>query len=379
MHAALSSFEGANMAATGPRTRSRRASHPHPERPHPGAATPTRGRARRGCRATTPRADCCGADSRPRATSPSPIVVAPAGAGKTLGVAGWLATSSRDVDTIWYDATRMTTVEHLRQVLDRAATVDGLPLLVVVDDAHLLSGGLRPPGQRAPGLRPGRPAPGPADPLGPVDLASRPRAPRPPHDPAWRRPAAHPGGEHRRWPPSTPAPPAPEILEAVVDRSERLVRCPGPGRSSQCHHARRARTRPSSSRRRARPSRTSWRERSSWACVPRSGTSCSAWPASRTSPSELARHLTRDPQAGEALDSLETTGLLVNRVSADLRAADAEERYRIHPAAARGGAPPHGRRWRRRPAGPRDHPSRHPARSGPRPDLRRPTPLPRPG
>lgn len=71
-------------------------------------------------------------------TSAITLVVAPVGAGKTLGVAGWPRVSQPD--TRWMLGGPDCTVELLAQVLDdqvgRAA--DGGPGLVVVDDAHLL-------------------------------------------------------------------------------------------------------------------------------------------------------------------------------------------------------------------------------------------------
>ena len=260
---------------------------------------------------------------------PVTIVVAPAGAGKTLGVAGWLATSGRDVDTIWYDATRMTTVELLRQVLDRAATVEGLPLLVVVDDAHLLSAAcVRLVDERLS-----------SDPYGlrlvlltRWDLSISRLVPellghltilrgdvlRLTREESISLATQHAGTTR------------PEILEAVVDRSE--------GWCAALVLA-------------ARASATLPAGQDAEQFVKASGQTiadlvagevfvglrgqerhlllCVAGEPDLTT--ELARHLTRDPQAGEALDSLETTGLLVNRVSADLHAADTEERYRIHP------------------------------------------------
>ncbi|PKH40931.1 hypothetical protein CXG46_10735 [Nocardioides alpinus] len=70
---------------------------------------------------------------------PVTVVVAPAGAGKTLGVAGWLAASSPTITPRWFSATRNTPVELLEEVLDQASERAGpVPQLVVVDDAHLL-------------------------------------------------------------------------------------------------------------------------------------------------------------------------------------------------------------------------------------------------
>lgn len=72
------------------------------------------------------------------------LVVAPAGAGKTLGVAGWLrhTTSPRARDVVWVDADGTWTPERLAGVLDGPAPLDPRtgPRLVVVDDAHLLPG-----------------------------------------------------------------------------------------------------------------------------------------------------------------------------------------------------------------------------------------------
>lgn len=70
------------------------------------------------------------------------LVVAPAGAGKTLGVSGWLRhTASQSVgDAVWIRADETWTPEDLRAVLDlRVAGTP--PPLVVVDDAHLLPAG----------------------------------------------------------------------------------------------------------------------------------------------------------------------------------------------------------------------------------------------
>jgi ATP/maltotriose-dependent transcriptional regulator MalT len=67
------------------------------------------------------------------------LVVAPAGAGKTLGVAGWLrhTTSRRAEDAVWIQADETWTPEGLGSVLDLREP-GAPPPLVVVDDAHLL-------------------------------------------------------------------------------------------------------------------------------------------------------------------------------------------------------------------------------------------------
>jgi DNA-binding CsgD family transcriptional regulator len=67
------------------------------------------------------------------------VVVAPAGAGKTLGVAGWLQHSSRGQQARWVQADSGLGVPQLTALLDRAAAEPGrTPGLLVVDDAHRL-------------------------------------------------------------------------------------------------------------------------------------------------------------------------------------------------------------------------------------------------
>lgn len=67
------------------------------------------------------------------------LLVGPAGAGKTLAVAGWLrqSASSRTEDAVWVQADETLTPEGLRSVLDLREP-GASPPLVVVDDAHLL-------------------------------------------------------------------------------------------------------------------------------------------------------------------------------------------------------------------------------------------------
>ena len=67
------------------------------------------------------------------------LLVAPHGAGKTLGVAGWLrhTTSRRAEDAVWVQADETWTPESLGSVLDLRERGTPPPL-VVVDDAHLL-------------------------------------------------------------------------------------------------------------------------------------------------------------------------------------------------------------------------------------------------
>jgi LuxR family transcriptional regulator, maltose regulon positive regulatory protein len=74
--------------------------------------------------------------------NPLTLLVAPVGAGKTLGVSGWLRRTGRSAeDTIWIHADSTWTPRRMAPLLDSAAH-DGPgstgPGLVVVDDAHKL-------------------------------------------------------------------------------------------------------------------------------------------------------------------------------------------------------------------------------------------------
>ncbi|MEU6135147.1 LuxR C-terminal-related transcriptional regulator [Nocardioides sp. NPDC047086] len=67
------------------------------------------------------------------------LLIAPAGAGKTLGVAGWLRQQSGDEPPRaqrWVDADASMTPDQLAEMLDEAA--EGTPPRIVIDDAHLL-------------------------------------------------------------------------------------------------------------------------------------------------------------------------------------------------------------------------------------------------
>src|SRR5262245_25920784 len=72
------------------------------------------------------------------------LVVAPAGAGKTLGAAGWLQHSEvmRSQDSLWIHADKDWTPERLSEALDppssRNRNADAGQRLVVIDDAHAL-------------------------------------------------------------------------------------------------------------------------------------------------------------------------------------------------------------------------------------------------
>ncbi|HET7196996.1 MAG TPA: LuxR C-terminal-related transcriptional regulator [Nocardioides sp.] len=74
--------------------------------------------------------------------NPLTVLVAPAGAGKTLGVSGWLRRSGRSSEVIWLHAERRWTPARLGKLLESAAGQDEdatpSPRLVVIDDAHEL-------------------------------------------------------------------------------------------------------------------------------------------------------------------------------------------------------------------------------------------------
>ncbi|MDQ4112815.1 MAG: LuxR C-terminal-related transcriptional regulator [Actinomycetota bacterium] len=67
------------------------------------------------------------------------LLIAPAGAGKTLGVAGWLRQQTGDGPPRaqrWVDADGSMSPDQLSSMLDEAA--EGTPPRIVIDDAHLL-------------------------------------------------------------------------------------------------------------------------------------------------------------------------------------------------------------------------------------------------
>ena len=75
--------------------------------------------------------------------NPLTLLVAPVGAGKTLGVSGWLRRTGRSMHgTTWVHANRSWTPERLEALLASAARTgqqaSPLPRLVVIDDAHEL-------------------------------------------------------------------------------------------------------------------------------------------------------------------------------------------------------------------------------------------------
>ncbi len=74
--------------------------------------------------------------------NPLTLLVAPVGAGKTLGASGWLRRSERSTEATWLHADRSWTPKRLEALLESSAGKgDGTtpwPRLLVVDDAHAL-------------------------------------------------------------------------------------------------------------------------------------------------------------------------------------------------------------------------------------------------
>ena len=71
------------------------------------------------------------------------LLVAPVGAGKTLGVSGWLRRTGRAEDTVWLHADSTWVPERLQSLLDASAPHEHsaaapFPGLVVIDDAQAL-------------------------------------------------------------------------------------------------------------------------------------------------------------------------------------------------------------------------------------------------
>lgn len=66
------------------------------------------------------------------------LLVAPVGAGKTLGVAGWLHTGTRP-DAVWVAASPDLSVDDVRRLTSQTGP-EGQPRLLVIDDAQVLAG-----------------------------------------------------------------------------------------------------------------------------------------------------------------------------------------------------------------------------------------------
>ena len=214
------------------------------------------------------------------------LLVAPVGAGKTLGVSGWLRRTGRAEDTVWVHADATWVPERLQELLDASAPHEHsasapFPGLVVIDDAHALPQATLRLIDSLLNEAPARDAAPAALALGPAAHPAGPGAARPLHGAARRAAADGPGRvghpDHRARP----------------DRRARGAQGghrPGAGlvRRGRAHRARdRDRTRPG--RRRAplrRPARprspTGWRPRCSRPSSPASGTCSCAWPPRRS-------------------------------------------------------------------------------------------------
>ncbi len=260
------------------------------------------------------------------------ITVAPAGAGKTTGVAGWLRQSRPDVHATWFHASRETQVHNLARVLaETGPAVEG-PALAVVDDAHLLPAACVRYLEERLGRDPhsfrlllltrrdlalGRLLP---ELLGDLTLVRGDSLRLDPHESRQLVEAHERSG-------------SPHVREAIVDA------CDG-----WCA--------PLVLAARASPSRppTPAGVTSGGAVVGHSAAEQVAGEVFTTlsSParhlllctaeepvldSDTARHVTADPRAGEVLATLESTGLLVRRLEAGPGSEGARQRtrYRVHP------------------------------------------------
>lgn len=261
------------------------------------------------------------------------VLVAPAGAGKTLGVAGWLATSSFDADPIWYHGSSSSTLGEVEAVLRRAGGDRAAPpRLVVVDDAHLLPAAcVRLVADRLA-----------SDParlrlllMARWDLAIPRLVPELlGHLTVLRGDVLRLSREESAWLALQHAGAMRgDVLEAVVERAggwcAALVLAARASAAMQAGDDVTALFRTSTGTVAdlvagevfvgLRP-----QERHLLLCV-----------AGEPHLTEgVARHLTRDPCAGEALSSLESTGLLVSKVSAAPGTSAADAHYRIHPLLA---------------------------------------------
>lgn len=258
------------------------------------------------------------------------VLVAPAGAGKTLGVAGWLATTTPLAHPIWYAASARSTVAEVEDLLSKGyGDPTAPPRLLVVDDAHLLSAAcVRLVADRLD-----------SDPerlrillMARWDLAIPRLVPELlGHLTVLRGDVLRLSREESAWLALQHAGAMRgDVLEAIVERAG--------GWCAALVLAARASAAMQPSDDVAAVFRTTGgtvadlvagevfvglrpQERHLLLCV--SGETDLT--------EEVARHLTRDPRAGEALSSLESTGLLVSKVSAVSGAPGGEERYRIHP------------------------------------------------
>ena len=262
------------------------------------------------------------------------VVVAPAGAGKTLGVAGWLQHLGSGTPATWITADRTVSVPMVEAALDDARAASTVPGLVVIDDAHeLLPACIRLIDQRLDhdpnGLR-----------LVLVtrwDLALSRLVPQLlGHLTVIRGDALRlTDNETRRLVAEHARTDSPEICEAIAARA--LGWCSAVVLAARASAAAQGHTSLLRRDESAGPgvadlvagevfATLGRRERHLLLCT-------SAEP---TLTADTAKHLTHDPLAGETLAGLESTGLLVCRVS-DGRPFDGTEdpdgdvRFRIHP------------------------------------------------
>lgn len=273
--------------------------------------------------------------------SPLTLLVAPVGAGKTLGVSGWLRRTGRSEDAVWIHADRTWSPDRvLAQIEGRApeSTPDGneLPGLIVVDDAHAL-----PPAT----LR-----------MLDTVLNEEPHRLRMLLLSRWDLPLTRLvpellgnftvlRGELLRMDPAESASLViehartdhPDVLRAVIDRTQGWC-------AATVLTARAIATSPDpvDSARRYLSGTTSAADRVATevfaALQPRERHLLLCLAGEEIVTSSTASHLSHDAGADEILAGLETTGLLVTRVPAqhapdgtELDARDAETRYRIHP------------------------------------------------
>ncbi|KRF32438.1 helix-turn-helix transcriptional regulator [Nocardioides sp. Soil805] len=278
--------------------------------------------------------------------APMTLLVAPAGAGKTLAVAGWLRSdaTTAGTDVLWIRADDDRAQERVRDALDRGAdalgAADGArPPLVVVDDAHELPASVvRLLDERL------NDAPHTMQ----VLLLSRWDLPFVRLAPQMLGHLTTLRGDVLRLTDSECArlvevhagTTDPEVLSAISVRTEgwcaavvltaRLVAA-SPDPVAAVHRVSRGNSRVADQVASEVFATLSAQERHLLLCTAAEGVVTAA----------TARHLTRDPAAGEVLDGLESTGVLVTR--ADVEAVDATEgsllerpdppevRYRVHP------------------------------------------------
>ena len=264
------------------------------------------------------------------------MVVAPAGSGKTLGVAGWLQESACGHGARWVNADHTVDVARLEALLGPpGGRGDEGPPMVVVDDAHLLpSSSVRYLDERLD-----------VDPEGMrVVLLTRWDLPLRRLVPELLGHLSVLRGDVLRLSPTEivrlvaehARTDSPDVVAAIASRAdgwcaavvlEARASAAAPSRGD---FLRRCRT--------AGPGAAdliagevfaslSPRERHLLLCVT----------DEPTVTTDIATHLTRDSRAGEVLATLECTGLLVSRVGsgggdlADEDAADPHARFRIHP------------------------------------------------